>query len=479
MIAAALSSGELMAGRRSLLLLLVSGTFMMDTLDGAMISTPLPLIARDLGVEPLQAKSALTAYFLAVAALLPLSNWLSDRFGPRRVFTAAIAVYLLGSLLCAVSPTLAMLVAARVLQGIGSAMIFPIGRTILLQSASKQHLVRLLSSVSILPALALVVAPMLAGYVATFFDWRLLFLINVPIGLAALVLALFVVPKNSEAPRTPFDGTGFVLSSVGIAAIGYGISTLGGKTVAFEVSVALSAFGTLFLVLYVKHSRRTVSAVLDLSLLRHRTFRIAVSSSFIVRAAVVGALPFLLPMMLQVGFGLTPFESGSITFIGAIATLMGRFVIGPTLRWFGFRRFLAGTAVFGALSMLFLAFVSETTPHLVIMAIIFVGALLRILQIQGVEAMVFSDVQPSEMGQASCLLSVVKQLAASAGVAYAAMVVHGVQVFWVGTMSAGGDFRTAIVLVALPLALTTLLSLRLSKEDGAEVAGHAMATTKS
>jgi EmrB/QacA subfamily drug resistance transporter len=479
MITAALSAREFMAGRRSLLLLLISGTFMMDTLDSAMISTPLPLIARDLGVDPVQAKGALTAYFLAVAALLPLSNWLSDRFGPRRVFMASIAVYLVRSLLCAVSPTLTMLVAARVLQGVGSAMLFPIGRTILLQSVSKQDLVRAMSSVSILPALAVVVGPLLAGYIATFLDWRLLFLINVPIGLAALALALFLVPNDPGAPGAPFDGTGFMLSSVGIAAIGYGVSTLGGETIALEASVALSAIGALFLALYLRHSRRTAAAVLDLSLFRHRTFRIAISSSFIVRAAVVGALPFLLPMMLQVGFGLTPFESGSITVIGAIASLMGRFIIGPTLRWFGFRRLLAGTAVFGALSMLFLAFVSETTPHLVIMAIIFVGALLRLLQILGVEAMVFSDVRQSEMGQASCVLSVAKQLAASAGVAYAALVVQSAQVFWGSTLAAGGDFRMAIAFVAVPLALTTLLSLRLSKEDGAEMAGRAIATKQS
>jgi EmrB/QacA subfamily drug resistance transporter len=479
MITAALSAREFMAGRSSWLPLLVSVTFMMDTLDSAMISTPLPLIARDLGVDPLQAKGALTSYFLAVATLLPLSNWLSDRLGPRRVFTAAIAVFLLGSLLCAISSTLTVLVAARVLQGAGSAMIFPIGRTILLQTTSKQQLVRVLSSVSILPALALVAGPLLAGYVATFLDWRLLFLINVPIGLTALVLALFLIPNGSDTPRTPFDGVGFMLSSVGIAAIGCGVSTLGGETIAFEVSVVLSAIGVLFLALYVKHSRRTTSAILDLSLFRHRTFRIAVGSGFIVRAAVVGALPFLLPMMLQIGFGLTPFESGSITFIGAIATLMGRFVISPALRWFGFRSFLAGTASFGALSMLFLAFVSETTPHLVIMAIIFVGALLRILQIQGLEAMVFSEVPQSEMGHASSLLSVVKQLAASAGVAYAGLVVQGVQVFWVGALTAGGHFRLAIVFVAIPLAVTTLLSLRLSKEDGAEMAGRVIAAKQS
>lgn len=475
MITAALSSRTFMAGRRSLLVLLVSGTFMMDTLDSAMISTPLPLIARDLGVDPVQAKGALTAYFLAVAALLPISNWLSDRFGPRRVFTAAIAIYLLGSLLCSVSPTLTMLVSARIIQGAGSAMLFPLGRTILLQSVSKQELVRVLSSVSILPALALVAGPLLAGYVATFFDWRLLFLINVPVGLAALVFALLLVPKDSGASSTPFDRTGFMLSSVGISALGCGV----GMPIALETGVALSAVGALLLALYVKHSRRTAAPVLNLSLFRHRTFRIAISSSFVVRAAVVGALPFLLPMLLQVGFGLTPFESGSITFIGAVASLISRFVIAPTLRWFGFRQFLGGTALFGALSMLFLAFISETTQHLVIMAIIFVGTLLRILQIQGIEAMVFSDVRPSETGQASSLLSVVKQLAASAGVAYAALVVQGVQAFGAGTTAGGGDFRIAIVLVAIPLALTTLLSLRLSKEDGAEIAGRAICATSS
>jgi len=454
-----------MAGRSFWLPFLVSGTFTMETLDSAMISTPLPLIARDLGVDPVQAKSALTSYFLAIATLIPLSNWLSDRFGPRLVFTAAIAIFLLGSLLCAASPTLSTLVAARILQGVGSAMMFPIGRMILIRSVAKQDLVRMLSSASLLPALALVVGPLLAGYVATYLDWRLLFLINLPIGLAALGLALFLVPMDSDTPRKPFDGIGFGLSALAILAIGSGLSALGGPTPQLAWSMALSAIGVLFLALYVKHARRTPSAVLDLSLLRLRTFRVGIGSSFVVRAAVVGALPFLLPMLLQVGFGLTPFESGSITFIGAIATLTSRFAIGPTLRRCGFRSFLAGTAVFGALSMLFLALISETTPHLIVMAIVFVGTLLRVLQIQGLEAMIFADVLTSETGPASTMLSVAKQLAASAGVAYAAL-----------AMTVAGDFQTAIVLVAVPLALTAFLSLRLSKEDGAEIAGRALAT---
>ena len=467
-----------MPAHNRLLPILISATFMMESLDSTMISTPLPMIARDLGVDPVQAKAALTSYFLATAALIPLSNWLSDRFGPRRIFTAAITLFTLGSLLCVIAPTLGVLVAARLLQGAGAAMMFPIGRMILLRSVSKRDLVRTLSLVSILPALALVVGPLLAGYVATFADWRLLFLINGPIGVAGIVLALFLVPRITETPKTPFDGVGFMLSSAGLVALGWGLGTLGGRTISSEISVGLVVFGALLVLLYVKHARQTASAILDLSLLRYRTFRIAVSSSFVVRAAVVGALPFLLPMMLQVGFGLTAFESGSITFIGAVATLMTRFFISPMLRLLGFRSFLAGTAMFGALSMLFLAFVTETTPHVAIMAIIFLGTLFRVLQILGLESVIFAEVRPSEMGQASCLLSVVKQLAASAGVAYAALVLQGAELFKGGAM-AGGDIRTAIVFVAVPLALTVILSFRLSSEDGAEIAGRAAASTKS
>ena len=448
-----------MAGRNLPLLLLISGTFMMETLDSAMIATPLPLIARDLGVDPVQAKSALTSFFLAVAALIPLANWLSDRLGPRRVFTTALATYTLGSLLCAASPTLGVMVAARLLQGVAAAMMFPIGRMILLRSVSKKDLVRASTSVSILPALALVIGPLLSGYVATYFDWRLLFLINAPIGLLGIVLALFLVPKESESPAAPFDGLGFAFCSAGIVALGYGLSAAG-------PGMLLSLAGLLLLALYVRHARRTTSAILDLSPFRYATFRIAVGGSFVVRAAVVGALPFLLPMLLQVGFGLTPFESGSITFIGAVATLLSRFAINPLLRRLGFRSFISATAFFGALATLFLAVVSETTPHLVIMAIIFVGTLLRVLQIQGLEAMVFADVHRSEMGPASCLLSVTKQLAASVGVAYAALVVQS-----------GGDFQSAIVLVAIPLALTSLLAFRLSKDDGAEIAGRTAAAS--
>ena len=457
-----------MAGRNLLLLLLISGTFMMETLDSAMIATPLPLIARDLGVDPVQAKSALTSYFLAVAALIPLANWLSDRFGPRRVFTAALATFTLGSVLCAASPTLGAIVSARLVQGAAAAMMFPIGRMILLRSVSKKELVRTSTSVSILPALALVIGPVLSGYVATYFDWRLLFLINAPIGLLGIALALFLVPKESDTPRVPFDGIGFVLCSGSIVALGYGLSAADGW-------MLLSLAGALLLTLYVRHARRAATPILDLSPFRYATFRIGVGGTFVVRAAVVGALPFLLPMLLQVGFGLTPFESASITFIGAFATLLSRFAIGPLLRRLGFRNFLSGTAVFGALAMLFLALVSKTTPHLVIMAIIFTGTLLRVLQIQGLEAMVFADVQRSEMGQASCLLSVVKQLAASIGVACAALVVQSAQLFWTESAAGGRDFRLAIALVAIPLALTALLAFRLSKDDGAEIAGRPVA----
>jgi EmrB/QacA subfamily drug resistance transporter len=461
------------------LLLLVSGLLTMETLDGSMLGTVLPTIARDFGTAPIQTKLALTAYFVATAALIPLSNWLSARFGPRRTFIAAIAMFTVGSFFCAISTTLLALVGARALQGAGAAMMFPIGRMILLGSVSKKDIVRASSYFTMPSALAPVVGPLLAGYVATFSNWRLLFLINVPVGLVGISLALLLVPKVSDTPTAaPFDRVGFMLSSAGLVSLGLGLSSLGGQTIPLVVSVGLSILGALSMYLYVKHTWRTDAPILDLSLFRYRTFKIALTSSFIVRAGVVGALPFLLPLMLQVGFGLSPFESGSITFVGAVATLMTRLIIGPMLRLWGFRRVLAGTALFGALSMLLFAFVTETTPHNVIMTIIFLGSLFRVLQILGLESMIFADVPKPEMGEASCLLSVVKQIAASAGVAYAALILQGIHVFTGGLVESGGDFRTATIFVAIPLALTVFLSFLLSPGDGAEISGHGPATSR-
>ena len=356
-------------------------------------------------------------------------------------------------------------------------MMFPVGRMILLHSVSKAHPCLTLSLVYFPPALALVGGPLLAGYVATFFDWRLLFLVNGPIGIVGIVLALVLVPKASQTPATPFDGPGYVLSSTGLVALGFGLSTLGGGIARLEVSVGLAMLGALLMSLYVRHARQTELAILDLSLFRYRTFRIAAGSSFVVRAAVVGALPFLLPMMLQVGFGLTPFESGSITFIGAIATLITRFLISPMLRRLGFRSFLAGTALFGALSMLFLAVVTETTPHAAIMAIIFSGTLFRVLQILGLDAVIFAEVRPA--GNGPGVLPAQRRQAACGivGVADAALVLQAADLFRNGPATSG-DFQTAIVFVAVPLFLMVILAFRLSSEDGAEIAGRAAASTK-
>ena len=242
---------------------------------------------------------------------------------------------------------------------------------------------------------------------------------------------------------------------------------------AFWVRVfRLSAIGAYSIILYVRNARRTVAPILDLSLFRYRTLKIAVSGSFIVRAGAVGALPFLLAMMLRVGFGLTPFESGSIVFVGAVATLMTKFILSPMPRLFGVRKFLAGMVLFGALTMVLLTFVTETTPHKVIMAIIFLGTLFRVLRILGLESMIFADVPQSEMGQASCLLSVVKQFATSAGVAYAGLMLQGAQIYSDSPIVSGGDFRVAIALVAIPLALTVMQSLWLCAEDGDEISGR-------
>ncbi|SCB49642.1 drug resistance transporter, EmrB/QacA subfamily [Rhizobium miluonense] len=458
--------------RPLILPILISATFLMETIDSTLLVTALPKIASDLQVDPVEAKLALSTYFLVMAALIPLSGWLTERVGPRIMFCAAIGAFTIGSVLCAYSPSLSILVFARTLQGVGGAMMFPVGRVILVKSVSKKDLVAASSYLTIPGAVAPIFSPLLAGYVATYSDWRWLFWINVPLGCLGMALAGLFVPNDIGIERRPFDVIGFCLSGLGLAALGFGLTSLGGQVVPVEISVFVSFAGAVFACLYIFHARKSDNPLLDLSLLKHRTFKIAITGSFVTRAAVFGALPFLVPMMLQVGFGLTPLESASLTFTGAIGSLFTKFIITRALRRAGFRNLLILTAVLTTFTIMALAFVGRYTPHALIMAVIFCSSLFRLLQILALEAMVFAEIPQRDLGAASGLLSVVKQLAASAGIAYSAFLLRAFQSLRGDIMLQVEDFHTALIFVAIPIGLTAIMSAKLSPNDGFEISGR-------
>src|SRR5271154_4309893 len=291
--------------------LIIATALFMENMDGTVISTSLPAIARDLHQDPIVLKLALTSYMLTLAVFIPASGWVADRFGARTVFCSAIVVFTLGSILCGASSSLSTLIAARVFEGLGGAMMVPVGRLVLLRSVAKSDLVSAMAYLTVPALIGPVAGPPLGGFITTYFHWRWIFWINVPIGVLGVLLSLRFIQNLREEVVPRFDFKGFVWSGVGLLSLISGLSTIGrGIAPAWEV-VAMVGIGALALAAYARHADDNEDAIIDLKLLRIPTFFAGVIGGLIFRVGI-GAMPFLLPLLLQIGFGFTPFQSGSL-----------------------------------------------------------------------------------------------------------------------------------------------------------------------
>src|SRR6185437_10330229 len=300
--------------------LIVATALFMENMDSTVIATSLPAIAADIGTSPLTLKLAITSYLLSLAVFIPASGWTADRFGPRMVFALAVTVFMIGSIGCALSSSVMHFVIARILQGMGGAMMTPVGRLVLLRTIDKSALVNAMTWVTVPALIGPVVGPPLGGFITTYLSWHWIFLINIPIGLLGIFMAMkFIDPIKSIDPER-FDLYGLVLAGIGLGGIAFGLSVAGLNLLPWSVVAALVGVGSVSMTLYVIHARRTGSPVLDFSLLRLPTMRAAVLGGFLFRLGV-GALPFLLPLLMQAGFGLSPFQSGLITFGSAIGAM--------------------------------------------------------------------------------------------------------------------------------------------------------------
>src|SRR5580698_2866041 len=292
--------------------LIVAVSLFMENMDSTVISTSLPAIARAIGTNPLALKLAVTSYLLSLAICIPASGWTADRFGARNVFRIAIGVFILGSIGCAASHSLEQFVFARIVQGMGGAMMTPVGRLIMVRSIDKKLLVNAMSLVTMPALIGPICGPPLGGFITTYFSWHWIFLINVPIGLVGIVMASRYIANVRVEHRDPFDFVGFILSGLAIAGLAFGLSAMGLESLPVSVVAVLICLGAVSAVAYVIHAKRTPAPILDLNLLRLPTFRASVVGGFLFRLGI-GALPFLLPLLLQIGFNLTPFQSGLIT----------------------------------------------------------------------------------------------------------------------------------------------------------------------
>ncbi len=458
--------------------LVVASALFMEQMDASVIATSLPAIARDLGEDPVILKLALTSYLLSLAVFIPISGWCADRYGARPIFQAAIVVFVAASIGCALAQSLFELILARAVQGAGGAMMVPVGRLILLRSVPKSQMISALAYLTIPALLAPVAGPPLGGYITTYFDWRWIFWINVPFGVVGVVLARLYMPNVRAETSEPLDWPGFALSGIGLSALIFGFTIAGRDFLPIWLAPALMAAGASLLVAYVFHARRAAAPILSLGLLRIATFRTSIVGGGLFRVGI-GAIPFLLPLMLQIGFGLDPFQSGLITFAGALGSLLMKFTATAILRRLGFRRVLTVNALICAVFLGTYGLFSPETSHVVIVGILLAGGFFRSLQFTALNAVAYADVDEASISRATALIAVAQQLFLSAGVALAAFVLELSRTFRGEDDLTVADFSVAFLVIALLTAGSAVLHMRIEPDAGSNISGHRSVTRRT
>src|SRR6202044_3410487 len=399
---------------------LVAVAFFMESLDTTILNTAVPAISKALGVTVLSMKSVLASYTLSLAVFIPISGWRADRFGTRRVFASAIGLFTLGSFLCGLTGNIHLLIACRVLQGCGGAMMVPVGRLTLVRTFAKSDLLRTMSFVSIPALVAPMLRPIAGGLIVGYLHWRFIFFLNIPIGLAGLILVYIHLPDYREEQTPPLDVVGLILFGSGIALLSYVLEIFGEHTLSSREMSGLLALSIALLAGYGIHARTLPFPLLELKLFSIRTFRAAVSGSFFTRLGI-GGVPFLLPLLYQVGLGFTPIQSGLLVMPQAIASMSMKALMPQILRRVGYRGVLiSNTVILGSLLMAFATIGLRTPVWMIVFLALLYGAFTS-LQYTSMSTLVFADIAEEDASGASSIASTAQQMSISFGVAVAGL----------------------------------------------------------
>jgi EmrB/QacA subfamily drug resistance transporter len=466
------SSSDPSESSKRLLPWLVAVALFMESLDTTILNTAVPAISSALGVAPLSMKAVLASYTLSLAVFIPISGWMADRFGTRRVFASAIGIFTLGSFLCGISSNIHELVACRILQGCGGAMMVPVGRLTLVRTFAKSDLLRTMSFISIPALVAPMLGPIAGGLIVGYLHWRVIFFLNIPIGLTGLILVYLHLPDYREEQTPPLDVVGLILFGSGVALLSYVLEIFGEHRLSAADMAGLLGLSIALLTGYGIHGSSLPFPLLKLKLFGIRTFRDAVSGSFFTRLGI-GGVPFLLPLLYQVGLGFTPIQSGLLVMPQAIASMGMKAIMPRLLSRIGYRGVLiSNTLSLGVLLMVFATIGLQTPVWAIVLEAFFYGAFTS-LQYTSMNTLVFADIVEEDASSASSIASTAQQMSISFGVAAAGLTTA---LFVPSTHSDAAAIIHGIHKALTALGMLTIVSttvfLSLRSGDGDDVSLH-------
>lgn len=452
--------------------LTVSSLLLMDQLDGTILATALPSIARSLHVDPVAASVAMTSYIVGLAIFIPISGAIADRFGSRTTLLVAIALFVVCSAVCGQAQSLAVLTVGRMVQGAGGALMVPVGRLVLLRSVAKAELLSTMMWMMMPATLGPMLGPVVGGFITSALSWRWTFYINVPVGILGMWMTWRHIPEIREPETKPFDFMGMVLAGGGLAFLSFSAEMISHDEQPYWLSALLLLIGAALFSAYFRHMRHHPNPVLDFTLMRVPTFRLSVTGGAAARVAV-GALPFLLPSLLQLGFGLSAAASGLVTFAAPVGALCSRLYVTRLFRHFGFRKIMMLGGFGGAITFGLIALGTTGWPIWVFTVILIASGAVQAVQFSAYNSIAYADLPESRMSAATSFYSTFQQVMLSAGICIAALavtmsrIVRGHEQVTVADFSTGFLVTGAISLLAVPLAAS------LSEDAGASVSGYA------
>ncbi|MGA7793235.1 MAG: MFS transporter [Candidatus Acidiferrales bacterium] len=460
-------------GKTTSISILVATAFFMENLDGTVIATALPDMGKSFHVNPVDLNIGMTAYLLMLAVFIPISGWVADRVGARTVFVSAIAIFTVSSILCGLSNGILTFTGARVIQGIGGAMMVPVGRLVVLRTTEKHNLIDAITFITWPGLIAPVVGPPVGGFITTYASWHWIFFLNVPLGIIGMALSSRIIPNLREDHVKPFDWLGFALSASACVSFVYGMELVGREGAQWKPTAAYLVAGCVLGLFSVLHFLRAPAPLLNLDLLKIKTFAITLQGGSLFRIAI-SVSPFLLPLMFQVGFGLNAFQSGLLMLGLFTGNLLMKSVVTPVLRRFGFRNVLTTNGMLNAILTASCALLFPQTATILVLFILFLNGLSRSMQFTAVGTLAFADITKPDMSTATSFFSMITQMSMGMGVAVGAIALR--LAGYLDGNSVGApttkEFHVAFLLVAILSVLATLDCFLIAPDAGAAVSGH-------